>query len=102
MKEENSKGARVVGWFAGSKIVRRVADGNPRRFIQIMNDMVEQARKGPLKPKDQHRVLTSFCHRRHEASEGLPRYGPVVKVFINQVGNLLASRIHGKHMINGG
>lgn len=102
MKEENSKGARVVGWFAGSKIVRRVADGNPRRFIQIMNDMVEQARKGPLDPKDQHRVLTSFCHRSHEASEGLPRHGPAVKAFISQLGDLLASRVHGEQMINGG
>lgn len=102
MKEENSKGARVVGWFAGAKIVRRIADGNPRRFIQIMNDMVEQARNGPLDPKDQHRVLTIFCRRAHGASEGLPRYGPVVKVLISQIGSLLADRVHGKHMVNGG
>src|SRR3989339_847382 len=38
MKKENSKGNRTVGWFAGAVTIRHVADGNPRRFIQIMND----------------------------------------------------------------
>ncbi|MDP1990895.1 MAG: hypothetical protein Q8K00_07705 [Syntrophales bacterium] len=102
MREENSKGARVVGWFAGAKMIRRIADGNPRRFIQIMNALVEQARKGELDPKDQHRVLTSFSKLVLGESEALQRYGLVLRGLITQIGELLADRVHGEPMVNGG
>lgn len=102
MCEEDSKGARVVGWFAGAKMIRRIADGNPRRFIQVMNALVEQARKGELDPKDQHRVLTRFSKLVLGESEALQRYGLVLRGLIAQIGELLADRIHGEPMVNGG
>ena len=102
MREENSKGARGVGWFAGAKMIRRIADGNPRRFIQIMNALVEQAREGELDPKDQHRVLTRFSKSVLGESEALQRYGLVLRGLIAQIGELLADRVHKDPMVNGG
>jgi len=102
MKKENSKGNRTVGWFAGAVTIRHVADGNPRRFIQIMNDMVEHARKTDLTPKEQHRILTDYCARTHSASEGLPEYGTMTKALVEGIGKALEARVHGPHMVNGG
>jgi len=102
MREENSKGARVVGWFAGAKMIRRIADGNPRRFIQIMNALVEQAREGELHPKDQHRVLTHFSKSVLGVSEALQRYGLVLRGLIAQIGELLAAKVHEDPMVNSG
>lgn len=102
MRAENSRGNRTVGWFAGAATLRRVADGNPRRFIQVMNDMVEAARNQDLTPKNQHRVLVDYCARSHRASEGLPELGLVVKELLDTVGQLLAQRVHGTYMVNGG
>lgn len=102
MKEEESKGGRVVGWFAGEKTIRKISDGNPRRFIQIMDKLVEKARDVKLTSKNQHRVLKEFCQDTHKSSEALPRYGPVVKVLIDRIGALLSDRIHGEYMLNGG
>lgn len=102
MFAENTQGNRTVGWFAGAATLRRVADGNPRRFIQIMKDMVETARKQDLTPKNQHRVLMDYCERSHRSNEGLPELGLVVKEILDSIGQLLAPRIHGKYMVNGG
>jgi len=102
MRKEETKGARVVGWFAGAKMTRRISDGNPRRFIQIMNALVEQARERELTPKDQHRVLTKFCRSVLGESEALQRYGLVLRGLISRIGGLLAERIHGERMLNGG
>jgi hypothetical protein len=102
MRHEDAKGARVPGWFAGAKMVRRIADGNPRRFIQMMNALVEQARAGELDPKDQHRVLTQFCKTIHGESEALQKYGLMLHGLINQIGRMLSDRVHGKEMVSGG
>lgn len=102
MRAENSRGNRTVGWFAGATTVRQIADGNPRRFIQIMKDMVEAARVQDLTPKNQHRVLMEYCERAQRSNEGLPELGLVVKEILDLIGSLLAARVHGKSMVNGG
>lgn len=102
IKIADSKGNRTVGWFAGPQMVRRIADGNPRRFIQIMNDLVEKARDADLTPRNQHRVLRDFAERYFIACEGLPKYGLAVKNILNKIGDLLSDRVHGIPMKDGG
>ena len=102
MKIEESKGNRTVGWFAGAKVFRRIADGNPRRFIQIMNDVVEKARQAELTPKNQHRILAEFAKRSHDTCEALPVYGLSAAKIIEQIGGLLENRVHGEPMMDGG
>jgi hypothetical protein len=102
MKFENSRGNRSVGWFAGPAMIRRIADGNPRRFIQIMHDLFESARAAELTAKEQHRVLVDFVEREYPRSAGLPDYGPLLKGILDTLGELMAQRVHGKTMIDGG
>ena len=102
MKSLNSQGARIAAWFAGAKTVRRIADGNPRRFFQLMNELVEKARQDSLTPRNQHRILTSFCKRYFEDLAGYPDYGPFLSILIEKLGGLLSERVHGKWMVDGG
>jgi hypothetical protein len=102
MARLNAQANRQVGWFAGSKVVRRVADGNPRRFIQLMNDLFERARKSSLTPKEQHRTISGFSERTLAAAQGLPEYGPFVVEITTRLGQLLHDRVHGSVMLDSG
>lgn len=88
-------GNRNVGWFAGSPTIRRVADGNPRRFIQLIHTLFEEARSRPLTEKTQHKVLLEFSEHKLMGAAGLPRVGHLVRGLVAAVGRLLDSRIHG-------
>lgn len=102
MRAENSRGGRTAGWFAGASTIRRVADGNPRRFIQVMNHLVERARETELTPRNQHRILTDFCDRYFDDIEGYPECGPMLKEIVGDIGALLSKRVHGDYMIDSG
>jgi hypothetical protein len=102
MRDENSKGNRTVGWFAGAGTIRRVADGNPRTFIQIMNILLDVCRDKELTPKNQQRALMSFCQRRHDASEALPDHGVTVKALVDVIGKLLSDAAHGPDIVDTG
>jgi hypothetical protein len=102
MFAENSRGNATVGWFAGPGVIRKIADGNPRRFIQVMHDFFERARQKNLTPKEQHRVLTDFVDRDYERAAGLPDYGPFLQEILNALGKLMAERVHGREMVRGG
>ncbi|HKP03654.1 MAG TPA: hypothetical protein VJU77_09880 [Chthoniobacterales bacterium] len=102
MRIENARGARTPGWFAGAHTIRRIADGNPRRFIQIMNHLVEQARALELTARNQHRILSAFCQRYFDDVEGYPECGPMLKQILDDVGQLLSARVHGNHMTDSG
>jgi hypothetical protein len=67
-----------------------------------MNALVEEARTSPLTPKNQHRVLTSFAKSWHAKSEALPDYGRLARALIDNVGELLEDRVHGKSMVGSG
>lgn len=102
MKIENSRANRTPGWFAGSRVIRQVADGNPRRFIQLMNDIVQTAIRSDLSPRKQHKTISGFCERIFEDSSGLPAFGPMTKNLLDVIGNILKERVHGQNMIDSG
>lgn len=102
MHVEGSRGNRTVGWYAGARMIRRITDGNPRRFIQLMNDLFEAARSSELNPKNQHRIVMEFCERHFESCEGLPEQGVLLKKIISLVGELLEQRVHGPQLLDGG
>jgi hypothetical protein len=102
MRSEDSKGNRQVGWFAGASTVRRVSDGNPRRFIQLMYDIFEAAREKNLTPKSQHRIVHNFAQRQFEGSDALPEYGRVLFGLLKKIGTKLQGRVHADAMVDSG
>lgn len=59
------------GWYAGASVVRKVSQGNPRMFIQIMNALFEKARRTRLTPKAQHEELYKFAVDFCNSTKGL-------------------------------
>lgn len=103
MKRVASKGHRIPGFFAGPSIVRRVADGNPRRFIQLMNDLFDDAKERHLTTKRQHRVVLEFAEREFERAAGLPEFGLMLDGILTAVGDMMERRVHSeKEMVDCG
>jgi len=71
MYKVSRKGNSKPGWYAGASIVRKVSQGNPRLYIQLMNALFEKAKKSKLTPKAQHEVVLKFCEDLCNATKGL-------------------------------
>jgi hypothetical protein len=94
LRELDRQGNRQVGWFSGPTMIRRIADGNPRRFIDLMNGLFEEARAHPLSNRRQHRMIVDFCDNEFLNAGGLPEVGHVTKEIIDAVGRSLEERVH--------
>ena len=95
-------GNHTPGWFAGPRMIRRISEGNPRLFLQLMNDLFEYARNHSLTFKGQHRVSQQFASRICEATRGLPIYGPCLSAFLDMVSLNLHYRTHSVSLIDAG
>lgn len=100
MYELSKKGNSKPGWYAGSVMIRRISQGNPRIFIQIMNDLFEKARESELTPKAQHRVICDYVHSLCESTQALEGYGPTIYRNLADIANLLHQRVHSGTLIS--
>src|SRR6185369_8450482 len=94
MYKISKKGNHIPGWFAGPSMVRRVSEGNPRLFIQLMNDLFDHARNHTLTLKAQHKVISQFASRICEATRGLPVDGPRLYMILNEIADNLHAKVH--------
>lgn len=92
------KGNTTPGWYAGSQMVRKIAQGNPRIFIQIMNNLFEKARNSDLTPKAQHKVIFDFVQSFCESTQALETNGPTMHRELNLIGNALHNFVHDGHL----
>lgn len=98
----SKSGNSVPGWFAGTSTVRKVAQGNPRVFIQLMNNLFEAARETALTPKAQHRVVMEFSENICDATQSLEKRGPNVKKYLNRIATQLKNKVHSGDLISVG
>jgi hypothetical protein len=94
MYKTSKTGNHVPGWYVGPRMVRRISQGNPRLFIQLMNDYFEYARNHHLNLKAQHRVAATFSNKIFESTKGLPLRGPLLHAILENVCNELHKRTH--------
>lgn len=97
-KEGNTK----PGWYAGSSVIRKISQGNPRAFIQIMNVLFEKARNSILTPKAQHGVLLEYAQSFCESTQALETHGPLMHRELNEIATILHNHVHGKYLISAG
>lgn len=90
------------GWYAGAATVRKVAQGNPRMFIQIMNALFEKARKTKLTPKAQHEVILKFAEDFCESTQGLESYGAAAYHGLDWIGTYLKNKVHKSILVSAG
>ena len=102
LRRANGNGNTNVGWYSGGQICRSVSEGNPRRFLDLMHSLFEASRLVALDSKKQQDVILSFAKTVLEQTDGLPEFGPLVRSIIDSLLCLLAEKVHGVTMKNGG
>lgn len=102
MYKLSNKGNHKPGWFAGAKVIRKVSQGNPRLFIQLMSDLFDKAKATNLTPKAQHAVIYGFSTNICMATKALELEGPLAYKNLRAVAETLSKRIHGEYLVTGG
>jgi hypothetical protein len=101
-KRENSIANRTFEWFIGSRTIRKISDGNPRRFIEIMNYIVNEMITKDLTKKELHKLIIQFTCDEERKMQTLPDYGFVLRALCEQIGSLIAEKIHGAILLDYG
>ena len=94
MYKRSKKGNTKPGWYAGGQVIRKISQGNPRVFIQIMNDLFEKARKSELTPKVQHGIILDYVHSFCESTQALETNGPIMHRTLDLISKTLQSNVH--------
>ena len=102
MYKLSKQGNRKPGWYAGASTVRKLSQGNPRIFIQLMNELFNYATQHSLTPKAQHGVIMNFADNFCKQTEALEKQGPVIYKNLNKIAEALKDRAHDKGLITCG
>lgn len=98
----SKKGNRKPGWYAGSQMIRKISQGNPRIFIQIMNNLFEKARNFELTPKIQHGVIMEYVRGFCESTQALESNGPIMYRNLDIIAQTLRDHVHGQALVSSG
>lgn len=90
----SQKGNSKPGWYAGSQMIRKISQGNPRAYIQIMNNLFEKARKSELTPKVQHGVIIEYTNNFCTSTQALEVTGPTMYKELIKISNILKDSVH--------
>lgn len=102
MKKLAGKGNHKPGWYAGSKMIRRVSQGNPRLFIQVMFELFEKAKNTELTAKAQHEVIYAFAQNICSSTKALEVNGPKAHKNLVKIATKLSDKVHGEYLVTGG
>ncbi len=98
----SKRGNTKPGWYAGGPMIRKISQGNPRAFIQIMNNLFEKARASELTPKVQHDVLYEYAESLCESTQALEMYGPLIYRELDKIATILHNHVHNSELISAG
>jgi len=102
MYKQTKKGNSEVGWYAGAKMIRKIAQGNPRMYIHVMHNLFERARTKKLLPKEQNRILFAYSKSICDTTKALEIYGPKAKRRLEQIASRLHEDTHSRYLISVG
>jgi hypothetical protein len=102
MYKMSQKGNYTPGWFAGSRVIRKISEGNPRMFIKIMNEIFEGAKNSDFGLKAQHKIIFGFVRNECSYLQSMPSYGPILHPFLNEIALELKNKAHGGYLIFAG
>ena len=102
MYKLSKRGNTKPGWYAGSQMIRKISQGNPRTFIQIMNKLFEKARKSELTPKVQQGVIIEFAENFCSSTKALEIYGPTIYNELTMIAEMLKDNVHNHYLKSAG
>ena len=94
------RGRYIPQWYAGATMVRRIAQGNPRIFIRIMNDLFNKAigHPIPLILKSQHSVIEAFAKSFCKETKTLESVGPEAEQYLDYIATSIQEKTHGEKL----
>lgn len=98
----SNTGNNRPGWFAGAKIIRKVSQGNPRMFIQIMCSLFDKARETKLTARAQHDVIYKFSCDMCDSTKALQGKGPEAYKNMDAIASKIHNKIHDRNLVTGG
>lgn len=92
---EKKKGQYIPKWFAGSEVIRKVSQGNPRMFLNLMMQIFSEAtsRKN-FDLKDQGRVVSKYAHDFCESSKAIEKDGEAIYRNLTVIAQQLSEKTH--------
>jgi len=91
-------GNNKPGWYAGAQIIRKISQGNPRLFIQLMNELFEKARKSKLEAKRQSEVVLRFSKNFCKSTKALEGQGPIIDQELEKIAKHLQYKTHEEEL----
>ena len=104
ISKKRGQGHRIPGWYAGAKMVRRIAQGNPRLFIRIMNRLFDEAKgkKIPLAVKTQHKSMMDFSLSFCIETQTLEQFGPEAQKQLDYIAGIIHKQTHKTELVQAG
>lgn len=87
-------GNSKVPLLSGDIMIRKVSDGNVRRFIQICDAIFESSRASFLTPNVQHDAVWRFAEQRFARSQSVYREGFLLHKLLSAISDFLFHRLH--------
>ncbi len=100
--KKSRKGNSRVPILSGAIMIRRVSEGNVRRFIQICDKIFESSRSRFLKPNTQHDAVMFFAEQRFERSQSVYREGFLLYKLLQAISEYLFQKLHNGPLMDVG
>lgn len=92
---KKKKGRYIPEWFAGSDVVRKITQGNPRMFINLMSQFFSYAiSHSNFSLKDQHQVIVKYAHSICEATKAIEKDGEIIYKNLTNISEQLHHKTH--------
>lgn len=99
----SKKGSYKPGWYAGAEMVRKISQGNPRMFLQIMNSLFEAARNSSsFSEKTQHEIIYDYSKKFCDATVSIAEIGPLAKDNLGYVSETIKNKTHDQYLTSTG
>lgn len=100
---KREKGRYIPQWFAGSEVVRKVSQGNPRMFINLMSQLFSYATsRKTFGLKDQHKVITNYAHNICESTKAIEKDGETIYKNLSTIAGTLQEKTHADSLLEVG
>ena len=100
--KKNRAGNTKVPRLSGDIMIRKVSDGNVRRFIQICDAVFEISRAQYLRANQQHDAVWKFAEQRFKRSQSVYREGFLLYKLIESISDYLFYKLHDGPLIDVG
>ena len=102
MYKKSQVGNYTPGWYAGSQVIRKISDGNPRNFIKLMHELFRGATEGSLSTKKQHKIVYAFSDEEFKYLESMPSFGPYLYEILKFIATKMQQQTHGGDLLSKG